>query len=391
MNQTLYSGLAFSHDGTHLYASIGSLTDPEGKDKDDTGSGILVYRFTEGKVEPERMIKLPLEQLAPGHITSLVGEKDGDKGVPFPAAIEVLGTAGAEKLLVAENYSDAVLLLDAATGKVEHRFDLAESNTVPSTYPGALALSHDGRRAYVALWNASEIVELDLTKKAVGRRVTLLKPANPVGASTHPCAFALTSDGKTLYVALANRDAVAAVNVSGDDFAVKGYFDTRLPEQSYFGAEPVAVALNGDGSRLYVANMASDAVAVIDTRKLSAKSGREGMVEPAGFVPTEWLPFSLALLPSASGGKLIVATGKGKGTGPNNMPQPVTESSERIRMPGRPPTSERCCMVRWLRLMPRRSRRICPQWTEEVLQVESHEGGNGEDSICGARGIRSST
>ena len=55
---------------------------------------------------------------------------------------------------------------------------------------------------------------------------------------------------------------------------MKGYFDTRLPGQSYFGAEPVAVALNADGSRLYVANMASDAVAVIDTRKLKPKAAK---------------------------------------------------------------------------------------------------------------------
>src|SRR5208337_5635216 len=43
--QTLYSGLAFSHDGSHLYASMGSLTSPEGNGKDTTGSGIVVYSF----------------------------------------------------------------------------------------------------------------------------------------------------------------------------------------------------------------------------------------------------------------------------------------------------------------------------------------------------------
>jgi DNA-binding beta-propeller fold protein YncE len=332
MKQTFYSGLAFSHDGAHIYASMGSLTDPEGKGEHDTGNGIVVYGFAAGKVTPERIVRLPLEQLAPGHTTRLIGERDGDKGIPFPAAIAVIKRGGAEKLLVAENYSDDVVLLDATSGAIEHRFDLAESNAVPSTYPGALALSQDGRRAFVALWNASEIVELDLRKDTIGRKLPLLKPANPVAPSTHPCAFALAPDGKTLYVPLANRDAVASVNVAGNQFSVKGYFDTRLPGQSYFGAEPLAVALNGNGTRLYVANMASDAIAVIDSRKLTAKAAREGMVEPDGFVPTEWLPFSLAFLSGSSGGTLYVATGKGKGTGPNNMPQPATESSERIPM-----------------------------------------------------------
>lgn len=368
MKQTLYSGLAFSHDGAHIYASIGSLTDPEGKGEGDTGSGILVYGFAAGKVTPERLIKLPLEQLAPGHLTKLIDDKEGDKGVPFPAAIAVVGAAGAEKLLVAENYSDDVLLLDAATGAIEHRFDLAETETVPSTYPGALALSQDGHRAYVALWNASEIVELDLTKKAVGRKLALLKPTSSIAAGTHPCAFTLAPDGKTLYVALANRDAVAAVNVGGNQFAVKGYFDTRLPGQSYFGAIPLSVALNGDGSRLYVADMASDAVAVIDTRKLNAKAARQGMVEPDGFAPTEWLPFSLAFLPSASGGKLYVATGKGQGTGPNNMPQPVTESSRSMRM-RRPSTYIGTLLYGSLASIDAADlEKNLQQWTDETLQ-----------------------
>jgi len=119
--QTLYSGLAFSTDGSHIYASIGSEEDPEGKQPafhgiPDTGSGIVVYRFVDGKIEPERLIKLPLETLPAGHKTKIIGEVDGDKGVPFPAAIAVVKIAGAEKLLVSENLTDDVLLIDPVTG-----------------------------------------------------------------------------------------------------------------------------------------------------------------------------------------------------------------------------------------------------------------------------------
>ena len=327
--QTLYSGLAFSHDGKHLYASMGSLTDPLGDGKNKTGSGVVVYSFADGKISPERFIHLPLQQLAAGRTTRLIGEKDGDKGVPFPTAIAVVGASGVEKLLVADNLSDDVLLLDSATGAIERRFDLSESDAVPGTYPVALALSRDGKRAFVALWNASEIVELDLAKGLVGRKLALLKPSNSVKPGTHPCAFAFSPDGRTLYVALSNRDAVAAISVGGGQFALKGYFDTRLPHQSYFGAEPEALAVNADGRRLFVANSVSDAIAVIDTRKLTAKATHEGMVEPIGFVPTEWMPMSMAFIASPAGGKLYVATAKGKGTGPNCAPQPETESTRK--------------------------------------------------------------
>jgi len=323
--QTLYSGLAFSRDGSHLYASMGSTSDPLGDGKDKTGSGVVVYSFTAGKISPERLIHLPLQQLAPGHKTSILGDVAGDKGVPFPAAIAIVGAAGAEKLLIADNLSDDVLLLDGSSGAIEKRFDLSESNAVPGTYPEALAVSKDDARAFVALWNASEIAELDLAKGTVGRKLALLKPASPIAPGTHPCALEFSPDGKTLYVALANRDAVAAVNVGAGQFSVKGYFDTRLPGQSYFGAEPEALAVNADGSRLYVANAISDAVAVIDTGRLTAKAAKQGMVEPIGFVPTEWMPMSMAFVGGAAGGKLYVATAKGKGTGPNNFPQRQTD------------------------------------------------------------------
>src|SRR5579863_5363957 len=319
--QTLYSGLAFSPDGAHVYVSMGSITDPEGEKQGDTGNGISVYKFDAGKLSQERFIKLPLQQLDQGHKTRLIDERDGDKAIPFPAAIAVVGQGGSEKLLVAGNLSDSVLLVDPAGGQIAKTFDLSESDAVPGTYPIALAVAPDGNHAYVALWNASEIAELDLSAGKVAGRLTLLKPTSSIAPGTHPCGFEFSPDGKVLYVALANRDAVAAVNIADGEFAVKGYFDTRLPGQSYFGAEPVALAVNATGSRLYVANMGGDAVAVIDTAKLDRKTAKQGFVEPIGFVPTEWMPISMAF----SQGKLYVATDKGRGTGPNNMPQGQTE------------------------------------------------------------------
>src|SRR6202453_2724714 len=178
--QTLYSGLAFSRDGKHLYASMGSLTKPEGEGKKATGSGIIVYSFNEGKIAPDRFISLPLQQLAPGRKTKLIGDVEGDKGVPFPAALAVVGPADPtkERLLVADNLSDDVLLLDPATGAIEKRFDLSESNAVPSTYPISLIVPKLGGRAFVALWNASEIAELDLMDGTVGRKLALLRPSS---------------------------------------------------------------------------------------------------------------------------------------------------------------------------------------------------------------------
>jgi DNA-binding beta-propeller fold protein YncE len=233
-------------------------------------------------------------------------------------------------LLVAENLSDSVALLDAATGKIERSFDVSESDAVPSVYPIAVAVTKDGKRGFVALWNASEVVELDLETGKIVRRVELLKPKLATAPGTHPCALLLDEKSGLLYVALSNRDAVAAVEIgksAAPELAVKGYFDTRLPGQTYFGAEPDALAMNAAGTRLYAANMGSDAVAVLDPHRLKTMEKGKGMTEPIGFVPTELMPMGLAV----SGGKLFVATGKGKGIGPNNMPQRVAPTGNSPR------------------------------------------------------------
>ena len=211
------------------------------------------------------------------------------------------------------------------------RFDLSEGPVVPGTYPIEVVSSREGTKAYVALWNASEVVELDLVSGKVGRKLVLLKNANPVLPGSHPDGAGVERRmGKTLYVALGNRDAVAAVDLGGSGkpggtFALKGYFDARLPGQSFYGAQPEALAVSEDGKQLYCADMGADAVAVMDTTKLTRGRVKRGFVEPVGFVPTEWLPMAITV----TGGRLFVATGKGTGTGPNNMAQPVTEEEAR--------------------------------------------------------------
>jgi Lactonase, 7-bladed beta-propeller len=216
---------------------------------------------------------------------------------------------------VADEFSDDVLLVDAVSGKVERRVDLADHATVPSTYPIAVVATGDSRWAFVALWNGSAVAKLDLLSGKVVDKLALLPPASSILPSSHPIAITLSPDEKTLYVALANRDVIAAVSVAGRPMRLLRTYDTRLPQQSYFGAMPDGVAVSPDGATLYAANSGSDAIAVFQTK---AASGAGSPQTAIGFIPTEWYPTALAL----KGNRLYVATGKGRGTGPNQAPQP---------------------------------------------------------------------
>ena len=317
--QVYLYGIAFSADGRHVYASLGSLSDPAGRNTGDTGNGIAVYGITNGALQPEHFLAIAPQPVAAGRHRARALDKAPDgTAPPFPAGLAVL-PGEPERLLVADNLSDDALLLDAASGRVLARFDLGSSREVPATYPYAVAVSRDARRAWVSLWNASQVAELDLAAGKVLRRIGLREPSQPTDAGSHPTALLLSPDEKYLYVALANRDEVAALDVAGN--RPPRYLPTRLPGQQYPGAYPLGLAASADGKRLYVADASADAVAVFDVEH--ALAGSKASTAPLGFIPTEWYPTSLAVI----GDELIVATAKGKGTGPNagipSVPAPV--------------------------------------------------------------------
>ena len=325
--QTLYSGLVFGSDGKHLYASIDSLSAPTGGKPEQTGNAIAVYTFKDGAVAPERLIPIPLQQLAPGRLQNrgAMTQPPADQAIPIPTGLAVVANPAGDQLLVADNFSDDVLLLDIATGKILHRFDLADNAVVPSTYPIAVAVTSDRKRAFAALWNASALAELDLATGKVLARLPLMPPTRPTDPSSHPTALAFSPDQTRLYVALANRDSIAVVDLSHSRITLGGTYDTRLPGQSYSGAIPTDLAVSPDGASLYVANSGSDAIAVFH---LSTKLDPNTPQRAAGFIPTEWFPTAVTL----ANGHLYIATAKGKGTGPNAAPQRVPANLTDPRM-----------------------------------------------------------
>jgi DNA-binding beta-propeller fold protein YncE len=73
-HQSYFLGLAFSSDGTRLYASMGSLSDPTGEHPGNTGNGIAVYRFEQGKLAPDRFLKISLQPVPAGtHVARGLG------------------------------------------------------------------------------------------------------------------------------------------------------------------------------------------------------------------------------------------------------------------------------------------------------------------------------
>ena len=139
-HQSYFIGLAFSSDGSHLYASMSSITDPTGAKPGNTGNGIAVYKFENGKVSPERFIKIPPQPLASGKKVAYgVRKTAAGTAISYPAGLAVIaganGDGKSDKLLVANNLSDNAVLIDAADGHLLHQFDLSTNQMVPALFP----------------------------------------------------------------------------------------------------------------------------------------------------------------------------------------------------------------------------------------------------------------
>ncbi|MGA8618366.1 MAG: bifunctional YncE family protein/alkaline phosphatase family protein [Candidatus Sulfotelmatobacter sp.] len=324
-HQSYFLGLVFGSDGKHLYASVGSITDPTGQKPEDTGNGIAVYSFTDGKVAPERFIAIEEQPLATGKTVAIeLQPTTPGVAIPYPAGLALISTHDnhQDRLLVANDLSDNVVLLDIASGKILQRFDLSMNALVPSSFPYTVVATRDGHRAWCSLWNASRIAELDLTSGQVVRWIRLKEPDDPVAPGSHPTAMLLSPDEKFLYVALSNADAVAVISTESSETITLLHSTVR--NQQYAGTYPSALAQSKDGKRLFAAAASANAVAVFDTSNLitnnvnavtaNTPADNNATAQAAlGFIPTDWYPSALAV----QSDDLLIATAKGQGTRPN--------------------------------------------------------------------------
>jgi DNA-binding beta-propeller fold protein YncE len=315
--QSYFIGLAFSTDGKHLYASMGSITDPTGEKPKSTGNGIAVYKFAGGQVTPERFIKIPPQRLAQGKEVAFgVRTTPAGTALPYPAGFAVLPGVKGDRLLIANNLSDNAIVLDTSDGKILQAFDLSRSRYVPEAYPYTVIANKAGTKAWVSLWNSSSVAELNLETGTVGRWIAdLSKHENPNAPSSHPTAMLLSPDEATLYLALANADMVVGVDLKSG-LALEHY----LASADGRGSVLQAIALSPDGKRLYAASASLDAIAVFGVKESPKLTGHDIVAQldiatPPDFIPTEWYPSALAIV----GNDLLIATAKGEGSGPDNM------------------------------------------------------------------------
>jgi YVTN family beta-propeller protein len=301
-----FGGLAFHPSGDRFYASGGS---------DDSVHEIV--RGADGK------FKEKLAQMRLGHL-----DKDGFGGLglhvgPYAAGLAL--SASGDRLVVANHENDSITLIDTKGWIRGSEISIA-GPTSGGTFPvGVVVIGED--RAFVTSQRDREVVEVDLGKKAVSRRIK-------VGGM--PTKIIANRAGTRLFVANANTDSVSVIDVA--EGTVLSEIATTAPDAAWRslgtlrGSNPNAVALSPDERTLYVTNGGNNTLAIIPlsaadrgdaSREEGAKAptagGTANGASPdvslvSGLVPTGLYPNAVTV--SADGKWLYVSNGKST-TGPN--------------------------------------------------------------------------
>lgn len=221
-----------------------------------------------------------------------------DKAGANKAYVAGLALSSDDKTLYVANITtDTILALDVNNGKVKVRRQLE-----PETRPFYLSFAPDHAVLYVTQWAKSSIVALN---------PTTLEPVRTLTTGSHPNHFIFGNDGR-MFVSCGNADAVMVLDPTTGQSTER--IVTGLTPQALAGATPDALALSIDGKTLYAANADNNAVAVVDV-------ATPGHSHVRGFIPTGWYPTAVCVAPD--GRHLFIGSGKGMGTHPNptNKPQ----------------------------------------------------------------------
>jgi YVTN family beta-propeller protein len=159
----------------------------------------------------------------------------------YPLAIVVDDTVG--KVYVTSERDSSISVIRTGSGST------TISKTIEvGSHPDALLVSASGGRLFVANGDSDTISIVDTKLDSVQQTIPL-RPSSVSGLpGATPTGLCLSPDQRTLYVTLADMNAVAVVKLDRDllDGQVIGYFPT--------GWYPAALTLNAAGTAVIVAN-----------------------------------------------------------------------------------------------------------------------------------------
>jgi len=273
----VWNGLAFSRDEGRIYVGGG-----------DSGQ-VYQFKYADGQVEAADAVK-PAPDATP----------------VFIAGIAVHPKTG--KLYVCNEANREIWVLAKGT--------LAREATIAvGEHPHSCAFGADGRHLYVSNWGGRSVSAVDTEKGLRVRDISVGIRPNDLALAPDGRLFVACSGDNTVHV-LETRDleqpSAGASPTRRLPENAREIISTSLYPQSPEGSTPDAVAVAPDGKTLFVANADNNCVAVVDISNSlfdEARRNGESVSVVNGFIPVGWYPTALCV--SRDNGMLFVGNGKG--------------------------------------------------------------------------------
>ncbi len=280
-------GLTFSPKGDFVYAGGGSR------------AAVYEFSFRNGALAATRTFPVVAE----------------DKRTNRDFIGDVAMTPDGRLLYAADLYHDSLVVINPQSGRVIERVTTGRR-------PYRILFHPDGKSFFVTSWTDGSLSRYQteggaqLATVRLGPHTTdaLWVPARPAeGGQPAPTR---------LFVSSANTNSVytVALSDSGEMRKLETINVSMTPRQPV-GMTPSALGLSADGKRVYVACSDVNAVAVIDISQ-----DHSGVL---GFIPTGWYPTAVRELSNGSAKRIVVLNGRGLRSYPNlNGPNPLRRPVE---------------------------------------------------------------
>lgn len=263
--RSAWLGLAWSNDGKRLFVSGGSAAHPRHPEV----APIHVFDYANGRLSESAVAEwredLPAKQI-------------------YWSGLAMHPTK--DRLYAANRGADPgrghVTVFDTNTGTIVQ--------TIPvDVSPYKLLFSPDGSTLYVSNWGSANIGVIDVEKGKVVASI-------PTGLN--PNDMQLDPAG-TLYVSNGNENTVTVIDTKKMKAIETVHVGPTMRAPP--GSTPNALALDRENNMLFVANADNNCIAVINVHE-------PGEAQVLGFIPSGWYPSALLL---TRGRKLYIANSKG--------------------------------------------------------------------------------
>ncbi len=257
---------------------------------------------------------------------SLAFAPEGESPLALPNEVALSTEQGKEYLYVVLNGNNQLVKIDlqskdivwkVPTGVAPYGLTLVKGTAYVSNWGGTdPSASATGETAGVPYGKVFVDPTTGATNQGTVTAYALTdgKLLQEIRVGLHPNDLIADANGDFVYVANGNSDNVSVI--STQDLQVKETISVQLfpGKLGFLGDTPNALAINKEGTTLYVANGLDNALAVVELGEKASRTGK-GESAVAGFIPTEAYPAGIEL----DDNNLFVSNLEGEGARINSL------------------------------------------------------------------------